>query len=122
MALPAVKGWVDSAFSVSPSLANSTNYLLAVVSQDSGTPAYDSGLEYYEGACSYANPGLVALAEQVSYKFSLYVTYGVVPTVLSPNYTKEDNYSGYLAFVQQYIKHRLNDTTPWASPDGYMIE
>ena len=122
MALPAVKGWVDSAFSVSPSLANSTIYFLAVVSQDSGTPAHDSAIANFYADGSYADPGYIQTVEDVQKKFSIYVTYGVVPPTLSPNYTKEDNYSGYLAFVQQYIKHRLNDTTPWASPDGYMIE
>ena len=44
------------------------------------------------------------------------------PVATSPNRTKKNNYSGYNAFVQQFIKHRINDTTPWSHPDGFLIE
>ena len=44
----------------------------------------------------------------------------IIPTV-SPNLTSRKNYNGYLAFVQQFIKHRLNDTTPWSHPDGFLV-
>lgn len=40
----------------------------------------------------------------------------------SPNLTSKNNYNGYLAFIQQYIKHKINDTTPWKNPDGTLIE
>ena len=40
----------------------------------------------------------------------------------SPNLTDRKNYSGYLAFIQQYIKHRINGTTPWRNPQGDLLE
>ncbi len=54
-------------------------------------------------------------------RYSIYAIYIVDLPVVSPNLTNRKNYNGYLAFVQQFIKHRLNDTTPWASPDGYLL-
>jgi len=40
----------------------------------------------------------------------------------SPNFTDKNNYNGYLAFIQQYIRHRINDTTPWRNPQGDLLE
>jgi hypothetical protein len=40
----------------------------------------------------------------------------------SPNLTSRKNYNGYLAFIQQYIRHRINGTTPWKNPDGTLLE
>lgn len=39
----------------------------------------------------------------------------------TPDFTDKNNYNGYLAFIQQYIKHRINATTPWANPDGTLL-
>lgn len=39
----------------------------------------------------------------------------------SPDFTDKDNYSGYLAFIQQYMRHKINDTTPWKNPDGTLF-
>lgn len=36
----------------------------------------------------------------------------------SPNLTDRNNYNGYLAFIQQYIKHKINGTTPWTNPNS----
>lgn len=44
----------------------------------------------------------------------------VVPPV-SPNFTDRNNYNGYTAFIQQYIKHKVNGTDPWANPDGTLL-
>jgi len=40
----------------------------------------------------------------------------------TPDFTDRNNYNGYLAFVQQYIKNKINGTTPWKNPDGTLIE
>jgi len=40
----------------------------------------------------------------------------------SPNFTNRNNYNGYLAFIQQYMKHKVNETTPWKNPDGTLID
>jgi len=40
----------------------------------------------------------------------------------SPNLTSRNNFNGYLAFIQQYIKHKVNGTTPWKNPQGDLIE
>ncbi len=34
----------------------------------------------------------------------------------SPNLNDRNNYNGYVAFIQQYIKHKINGTTPWLNP------
>jgi len=39
----------------------------------------------------------------------------------SPNLTSPKNYNGYLAFIQQYIRHKIAGTDPWANPDGTLI-
>jgi len=39
----------------------------------------------------------------------------------SPNLTSPNNYNGYLAFIQQYIRHKIAGTDPWANPDGTLI-
>lgn len=39
----------------------------------------------------------------------------------SPNLTSRKNYNGYLAFVQQFIRHRLDNSTPWAHPNGFLL-
>lgn len=39
----------------------------------------------------------------------------------SPNLTDKNNYNGYLAFIQQYIRHKINGTNPWKNPDGTPI-
>jgi len=43
-----------------------------------------------------------------------------VPAV-SPNLTDRNNYNGYTAFIQQYIKHKINGTDPWANPQGDLL-
>jgi len=41
----------------------------------------------------------------------LVVVHVPAPPAVSPNYTSRKNYNGYLAFTQQFIKHRLNNTS-----------
>ncbi len=55
----------------------------------------------------------------LSIKLSIYATYSIVAP--SPNFTHRNNFSGYLAFIQQYIRHRINGTTPWKNPDGTLL-
>ena len=42
-------------------------------------------------------------------------------TPASPDQTDKNNYNGYLAFIQQYIRHKIAGTDPWANPDGTLI-
>jgi len=42
-------------------------------------------------------------------------------TPASPDLTSRNNYNGYLAFVQQYIKHKINGTDPWKNPNGEIL-
>ena len=45
----------------------------------------------------------------------------IAPPTSSPNRTSRKNFNGYLAFVQQFFKHKMAGTTPWASPVGDLI-
>ena len=73
----------------------------------------DSETKYYARAYAHNAAG---------YQYGDEIEFTTLSAPLSPNFTKRKNYNGYLAFVQQYIKHKLNDTTPWAHPAGYIIE
>lgn len=53
-------------------------------------------------------------------KQSLYALYTPIVST-SPNRTSRKNFNGYLAFVQQFFKHKMAGTTPWASPNGNLM-
>lgn len=83
---------------------------------------YDSGGREQETSQTYgALPAIFPDVGVNAYTPTIYCTYTVAPPV-SPNLTDRNNYNGYLAFIQQYIRHKINGTTPWKNPDGTPIE
>jgi len=68
--------------------------------------------------------GQPVITDNINYEWILGQPYIIheITAVVSPNLTDRNNYNGYLAFIQQYIKHKINGTTPWKNPDGTLLE
>lgn len=80
-----------------------------------------SSTEYYDTSHTFDTWGTpIGGTYILNYNLSIYATY-ITSAPTSPNFTSRKNLSGYLAFVQQYIKHKINGTTPWANPDGDLL-
>jgi len=75
---------------------------------------FNRGLSASEAAWLYQEP--FSMFEQAIIPFLI----PAVPAV-SPNLTDRNNYNGYTAFIQQYIKHKVNGTDPWANPQGDLL-
>lgn len=64
-------------------------------------------------------------ATQTVYEWVLgspYILYdNTTVQVVSPDLTDKNNYNGYVAFIQQYIKHKINGSDPWANPQGDLL-
>lgn len=96
-----------------------------------GAKTYDPLGDYWEGRISHImiyNRILSAFENALLYRepFAMFKKARIpffipVAPPVSPNLTDRNNYNGYTAFIQQYIKHRINATTPWANPQGDLL-
>ena len=86
-----------------------------------GTGAFTRSLTGLDVSTKYYARAYAHNSEGYSYGAEVEFDTTAVPPPTSPNFTSPKNYSGYLAFVQQFFKHRLNDTVPWSHPNGSLI-
>lgn len=89
---------------------------------------YQSGVAGYKMLYHKENPYADGFPDLIvspdiydNYAMSIFCSYELLPPP-SPNRTDKNNYNGYLAFIQQYIRHRIAGTTPWKNPDGTILE
>lgn len=117
-------GWVDFDFPTPPELTAGDYWLAYQIEDGQGLQA-SVGAPFvliYKGQAygAFIDP-LTWDSWNNNYSSAIYCTYEVPPPP-SPNLTSRNNYNGYLAFIQQYIRHKVNGTTPWKNPDGTLIE